>query len=108
MHFCPSNVIAAARHNHGYFRVHAGSCYELVPFSHTWQYAENDCRDKGGHLVHISNRDEENFILQFLDSHDYYHAVWTGLNDLNSEEHFSWTSGKNIAYVFGSYICPVL
>ncbi|KAL4221183.1 hypothetical protein ACF0H5_019447 [Mactra antiquata] len=95
---CPADVISAARYNNGFVQMHAGSCYELVPYWYTWQYAENNCLNKEGHLVHISNQDEENFILNFLYSHGFNHAVWTGLNDRYHEESFTWSSGARFMW----------
>ncbi|XP_053378621.1 brevican core protein-like [Mercenaria mercenaria] len=90
--------MAAARHNGGYAKVHGNSCYELVPARATWQYAEQNFRHKGGHLVHVSTPDDENFVMQFFSSHNYKIAVWTELNDINHEENFWWSSGDKFVY----------
>ena len=56
--------------------------------------AEKDCVAKGGYLFHISNQQEQDFILQFINSKSFAHACWMGLNDLIMEESFDWISGK--------------
>ena len=58
--------------------------------------AEKDCVAKGGHLFHISDRREQDFILLFINSDKFPHACWTGLHDLITEEQFEWVSGETL------------
>ena len=90
---CPDNVISAAHYNHGTVRVYGSTCYEYVPGNHPWQYAESNCRNKGGHLVHIQNMNDENQVMRFLHDNGFKYAVWLGLHDLSYENYFQWTSG---------------
>lgn len=68
-----------------------------------WFYlvsAENDCTAKGGHLFHISNQREQDFILLFINSNQFAHACWMGLNDIISEETFDWISGWYLIFSY--------
>ncbi|XP_060585667.1 macrophage mannose receptor 1-like [Ruditapes philippinarum] len=74
-----------------------GKCYELVTFTRTWSFAENDCLTKGGHLTSIKDVNEENFLSNHVQA--YGSTTWIGLNDKTVEEHFEWSSGDNVGYV---------
>lgn len=86
--------------NQGRYRVHGTSCYEIVPYLATWENAEYNCQSKGGHLVHMSNLDEENAVMRFLYDNGFKHDVWIGLNDLGHEETFTWSSGIHPSPIF--------
>jgi hypothetical protein len=68
-----------------------GKCYELVTFTRTWSFAENDCLTKGGHLTSIKDVNEETFLSNHVQA--YGSTTWIGLNDKTVEEHFEWSSG---------------
>lgn len=69
------------------------NCYEVVQVGVSWSHAESICKQQGGHLIHIANKQEQDFILNFLAKH-HSHTVWIGLHDQNQEENFEWSSGK--------------
>ncbi|XP_045161208.2 uncharacterized protein LOC123526220 [Mercenaria mercenaria] len=73
------------------------NCYEVVQTGVSWFHAETNCRINGGHLIHIANQKEQDFIYSFLVKH-HSHTVWLGLHDINREERFEWTSGNKITY----------
>lgn len=74
-------------------------CYELVESRRSWVDAEQDCRQRGGHLAHIANADEQNAIHQIVEQYHSEHGVWIGLHDRDDEEQFVWTSG-NVLYMY--------
>ena len=63
-------------------------CYELVPTPRTWQYAENDCVQKGGHLAHIGDSYHQREIYNVVQQSNSGQDVWIGLHDINHEEQF--------------------
>ena len=69
-----------------------GSCYSVIDFKASWDHAEDICARQGGHLFHISSKDENDFIYNLLHGR-FSHSVWMGLHDTDREEHFKWTSG---------------
>ncbi|KAL4221493.1 hypothetical protein ACF0H5_019750 [Mactra antiquata] len=73
------------------------NCYEVVQNSVSWSHAEALCRQNGGHLAHIANEVEQNFIHTVLVK-EHSHTVWIGLHDRASEENFEWTSGNTFNY----------
>ncbi|XP_053379575.1 C-type mannose receptor 2-like [Mercenaria mercenaria] len=73
------------------------NCYEIVQAAVSWSHAESNCKSNGGHLIHIANQQEQDFINNFLVKH-HSHEVWLGLHDRNQEENFEWTSGNTITY----------
>lgn len=93
IYVCPSNVQQGASRGSTKLFVNEQykMCYEMVIVPETWQNAENDCIKKGGHLVTISSATDEHIVYQYVRA--YGHETWIGLNDLKSEETFTWTSG---------------
>ncbi|KAH3800981.1 hypothetical protein DPMN_154625 [Dreissena polymorpha] len=74
----------------------ANTCYEFVSLpQHSWRSAESHCMANHGHLAHIANTQEQDGIYSFVHSQGG-HGVWIGLNDINSEEIFTWVSGEEI------------
>ena len=96
---CPSSVIQYANQDNEILTQirHSccHSCYTVVPHKYSWSHAEAECNRRGGHLFHVNDRLENLAIYIMLHTH-FNHSVWMGLSDLNNEEHFEWTSSKNI------------
>ncbi|XP_076822718.1 macrophage mannose receptor 1-like [Clavelina lepadiformis] len=72
-------------------------CYMFIDnITHGWQYAENDCITKGGHLVAIQSSGENSFVL----SRGYQtnaQALWIGLKN-DSGNTFHWADGSPYVY----------
>ncbi|KAL4221710.1 hypothetical protein ACF0H5_019965 [Mactra antiquata] len=100
IHMCPTSAIMGERlHPENILGQYGDSCYELINGSRvTWASAESTCKRNGGHLAHIRNVDEQNYILDFLKRHASNLATWIGLSDSHSETHFEWTSGEPVTY----------
>ena len=91
---CPSNVVNDVNREGGQLTRYGERCYERVPQPRTWDAAEQDCRNKGGHLVHIGSSKEENDIQEFLRQFGGARfAVWIELNDQAYEGVYVWSSG---------------
>ena len=74
---------------------YSGSCYLLVNSEQTWDSSEVNCLRYGSHLVDIHKYDEQQFIYQYITESGKY---WIGLNDLNTEGTFVWTSAAPTSY----------
>ncbi|KAL4221709.1 hypothetical protein ACF0H5_019964 [Mactra antiquata] len=100
IHMCPTSAIMDERlHPENILGQYGDSCYELINGSRvTWASAESTCKRNGGHLAHIRNVDEQNYIIDFLKRHASNLATWIGLSDSHSETHFEWTSGEPVTY----------
>jgi len=61
-----------------------------------WTSAEAEAISLGGHLVTINNAAENQFILEKFAN--YAGRVWLGLNDVNIEDTFVWSSGEALTY----------
>ena len=87
---CPEHIHAA--HN---VKTYNGHCYEFQLFQIVnWNRAEHDCNRKGGHLVEINSRGEQEFILSTLSFLRFAgDGVWIGLNDVKQEGRYLWTTG---------------
>ncbi|KAH3821447.1 macrophage mannose receptor 1-like [Dreissena polymorpha] len=86
----------AASHDSKLFTI-SQTCYELVREAVSWTDAENDCKSRGGHLVHIENDEQQNKIYEVVKQYHDDH-VWIGLNDREHEETFVWSSGNSVNY----------
>ena len=92
---CPSSVVQYAKQDNEILTQMDNSCYTVVPHRYSWSHAESECNNRGGHLFHVQDSNENLAIYILLNTH-FNHAVWMGLSDLNQEEHFQWTSSKYI------------
>ncbi|KAH3779774.1 brevican core protein-like [Dreissena polymorpha] len=98
VNLCPAILHQYTREDQGALQQYGDYCYEIVPIRAIWAKAENDCRAKGGHLIHISSKGLQDFIYQWIKSLQFDHACWTGLHDLRTEEQFEWISGDHVIY----------
>ncbi|XP_060593977.1 brevican core protein-like isoform X2 [Ruditapes philippinarum] len=95
---CPQRIQQLAAQSKGEHLAQFGqNCYEIVDSDVSWSHAESICKGDGGHLIHIANQQEQDFIFDFLVKH-HTHTVWLGLHDRNIEESFEWTSGNAVTY----------
>jgi hypothetical protein len=91
---CPERIQQLAAGSSGERLAQFGqNCYEIVNSGVSWSHAEAICKGHGGHLIHIANQQEQDFIFDYLVKH-HTHTVWLGLNDRHHEEQFEWTSGN--------------
>ncbi|XP_053378751.1 C-type mannose receptor 2-like [Mercenaria mercenaria] len=97
LEFCSSRIQHAAQEDHAILAQFGDNCFEVDKSTVSWSHAESICQQNGGHLTHIANQKEQNFIHNFLVRH-HSHTVWIGLHDRNYEENFEWTSGDSVTY----------
>ena len=90
---CPASQIQFANKYGDILAQYGNSCYTVANYKASWEHAEDICQRHSGHLLHILNKDENDFITNLLTS-QFSHSVWIGLHDIDREEHFKWTSGQ--------------
>lgn len=78
------------------------STYLLIEAG-SWDDSEARAIELGGHLVTISDEQENDFIYNywgFYGSSTAFNAsyLWTGMNDAKDEGVFVWSSGENVGY----------
>ena len=61
----------------------------------TWIDALSHCRNTGGDLVSVANKDEEEQIVKLLKEND---VVWIGLRKKQREANFVWSDGSSMSY----------
>ncbi|XP_052286827.1 lymphocyte antigen 75-like isoform X2 [Dreissena polymorpha] len=74
------------------------SCYALYRNLEVWSKAEQTCKQSGGHLVHINDDPEQQFIEGFMRRHNQITPAWIGLSDTSVEGRFVWTDGVSASY----------
>lgn len=62
----------------------------------TWGDGEDLCAKGSGHLVHINNAAEQNFLVAMIKHHSVSGAAWIGMHDLSAEGIFEWTDGGEV------------
>ncbi|KAI1882640.1 hypothetical protein AGOR_G00236970 [Albula goreensis] len=70
-----------------------GHCYRYFTHRHTWEDAEKDCREHGGHLASVHTTAEQDFLNGL--GHE---NSWIGLNDRTVEEDFQWTDSTELEF----------
>lgn len=74
-----------------------GHRYEVYTNSVDWQTAKRFCERKGGHLLTISNSDENNIIknnVKGLTNERY----WLGLTDIALQSKWNWITDEPLSY----------
>ena len=88
---CSTKVQNLVHRYHTDLVQHGESCYQLMHNKVTWENGEDLCISGGGHLVHVNNWEEQNYLAEFLKSIQFRQSVWMGLHDLYEEGTFEWT-----------------
>lgn len=73
----------------------AGSCVQLQAEAKSWQDAQADCNELGGHLVTITNTTDDTFLAELLGEEG---RAWIGYNDLEEEGTWVWDDGSASGY----------
>ncbi|WP_414521362.1 SGNH/GDSL hydrolase family protein [Umezakia ovalisporum] len=81
-----------------------GKVYHLLDHAF-WQDSENQAVRLGGHLATINSQDENDFLVKTFGDialakapEQAKVALWIGLNDVEQEGSFVWSSGEPVAY----------
>ncbi|XP_063438496.1 perlucin-like protein [Mytilus trossulus] len=72
-------------------------CYMFRYDRLTWQQAKHECENYKAHLVKIETSKENRWIGNeiTISASSSHGQLWTGLNDLSSEGHFTWVLDKS-------------
>ncbi|XP_056401156.1 brevican core protein isoform X1 [Hyla sarda] len=76
-----------------YWDTFQGFCYKHFFDRKSWEEAETQCREYGGHLVSIVTPEEQDFV-----NNQYKDYQWTGLNDRTIEGDFQWSDGNPLLF----------
>ncbi|KAI5621703.1 immune-related, lectin-like receptor 1, partial [Silurus asotus] len=66
-------------------------CYYFSTTKLTWTQSRDECVGKGGHLVIITSRAEQDFL-----SSQVRETQWIGLNDLETEGEWMWVNNLSL------------
>jgi basic membrane protein A and related proteins len=80
-------------HRDWVFNPDTGNYYLFVDHGLSWPDAEAYANECGGHLVTISDAEEEAWLLEL-----FGYGYWIGFNDLDVEGSWVWSSGEPVTY----------
>ena len=72
--------------------------YSIIDLGMSWTEAEEYCENLGGHLVTISDVNEQNFINTTLLSAGTKNMYWIGGYRNSSSDNWHWVTGEDIQY----------
>ncbi|XP_072526159.1 uncharacterized protein [Salminus brasiliensis] len=78
------------------WRYFNSSLYYITSENNTWFKSQQHCKDKGGDLVIINSREEQEFITAILKGTE----AWIGLTDEEKEGHWRWVDGSALTTGF--------
>lgn len=74
-----------------------GHYYGLSANTKTWTEAKADCEANGGHLVTITDEQEQKAVQKLI-SYDMPYAAWIGATDEIVEGDWRWCTGEEFSY----------
>lgn len=86
------------------FTVHNGHFYFSTDETMTWPDAEALAQSMGGHLVTVNDQVEMDWLLSTFGSGQT--NFWIGLNDIDNEGTYVWSSGEPVTYTNWAYQEP--
>ncbi|XP_068071288.1 immune-related, lectin-like receptor 1 isoform X1 [Danio rerio] len=69
-----------------------GKCYYFSTVKMNWTQSRDHCVTKGGHLVIITSKAEQDFLTSNVKE-----THWIGLNDLDTEGHWIWVDNQPLS-----------
>uniref|UniRef100_A0A3P9DKC5 Immune-related, lectin-like receptor 4 n=1 Tax=Maylandia zebra TaxID=106582 RepID=A0A3P9DKC5_9CICH len=75
---------------------HGGKCYYFSTNKSSWTESRDDCRAKGGDLVKIDSREEQEFLRKEVRRimKDHEDKFWIGLTDSAEQGRWLWVDGS--------------
>ncbi|KAB5518546.1 hypothetical protein PHYPO_G00167310 [Pangasianodon hypophthalmus] len=81
------------------WRYFSSSIYVISTEQKTWSESRQDCRSRGGDLVIINSREEQEFIIKHLGRNE----AWIGLSDRDTEGVWKWVDGTRLTTAYWGY-----
>ncbi|KAF4115375.1 C-type lectin domain family 10 member A-like [Onychostoma macrolepis] len=78
---------------------HEFSYYYISSGWKSWTESRRYCTDRGGDLIIIDNREEQEFVNNMSGGAD----VWIGLTDIDEEDTWKWVDGSRLTSGFWSF-----
>ena len=79
-------------------KIFNGHRYKFFEHKMSWHGAKKCCEALGGHLVTISDQNEQDFVAQLPAKLDKANRVWIGLSDRRSEGKWEWVTGEKVSF----------
>jgi len=73
-----------------------GHKYEVFDASKTWSEAREDCKRRGGYLVTITSKEEQEFINDLLSKQGKKNNYWLG--GYSEKKIWQWVTGEDFTY----------
>jgi len=70
--------------------------YEVINKSMLWTSARDDCKKRGGYLVTITSKEEQEFIEGLLSEYGKQNFYWIG--GFRNKGKFQWVTGEDFSY----------
>uniref|UniRef100_A0A914C3K2 C-type lectin domain-containing protein n=1 Tax=Acrobeloides nanus TaxID=290746 RepID=A0A914C3K2_9BILA len=81
------------------------TCYKYVNVGMSFQDAEINCANEGGHLVSIHSEDEDEFVDSMMHNFTATDSIWIGFKDDStdlSSIRWTWTDNTPVTYTVES------
>ena len=75
-----------------------GHKYELYDIHVSWNQAYKICEDLGGHLVTVTSKEENDFVMNLAESASVNKYIWLGGADYGSEGNWYWITAEPFSY----------
>jgi hypothetical protein len=73
-----------------------GHKYEIIDIGATWTKARDECKNKGGYLVTITSKEEQEFIVDLLSKNGKGDSYWLG--GYRQGNTWKWVTGEAFTY----------
>ncbi|KAM5262738.1 C-type lectin domain family 9 member A-like [Ctenodactylus gundi] len=71
------------------------SCYRIVKDWKIWRLGQTDCLREGSSLLQIDSREELDFIVRSLPTHEGSHDYWVGVSQEGQSQRWLWQDGSS-------------
>ncbi|XP_077862385.1 low affinity immunoglobulin epsilon Fc receptor-like [Saccoglossus kowalevskii] len=77
--------------------------YCFIDTKLNWQKSSKYCSDRGGRLVTIDDKDEQDYLMRYF-TNDVNPPYWTSLTDKNDEGTFVWAESVILGGGYSNWI----
>ncbi len=78
-------------------QIYNGNTYEYYDLGMPWVQAYKFCEKQGGHLVTISSKEENDFVLDIANNYNNLYC-WLGATTLGRDRNFYWVKDEPFTY----------